>query len=78
MIRTPVLERQGRPVSHHPLLEILRPLDLNLDMINIRGHTLTMPNQEHLVTLTATLPRLLSRPIQNHRPTVKARTTQQT
>ena len=77
VIRAAVLERQGRPVGHHPLLEVLGALDLDLDMVNVGGHTVTVPDQEHLVALAAALPRLLGRPIEDHRPAVESCAAQQ-
>jgi hypothetical protein len=77
VLRPAVLERQGRPVGHHPLLEILGALDLDLDMVNVSGLTAAVPDQEHLVALTAALPRLLGRPIEDHCPAVESCATQQ-
>jgi hypothetical protein len=77
VIRASVLERRSRPVGHHSLLEVLDALDQDLDVVNVGGHTVAVPDQEHLVALAAALPWLLGRPIQDHRPAVESCTTQQ-
>lgn len=50
---------------------------LDLDMVDVGGHAVAVPDEEYLVALAAALPRLLGRPVEDHRSAVESCAAQQ-